>query len=205
MSSRVSVSERRSQRLCELLGELPDGEALFEVMKLGMRKIVGEALKAEVSDALGRGYYECGSEPGRGYRNGTRTARLRTAEGVVEYRRAAGRRSNDPRAARATDAGPRGTGCRDVRARPFEAGHRVGLPRRGRPVDSLAQSGLGRGRATLGRSARTFAARDLAESLVVYFSWHCRTAAVPTAPRCSCTWRRARRKTPRASGPSFSI
>lgn len=50
-----------------------------------MRKIVEEALEAEVSDALGRGYYQRGGEPGRGYRNGTRTARLKTAEGVVEY------------------------------------------------------------------------------------------------------------------------
>lgn len=79
MSSRVPASERTSQRLRELLGDLPDGEALSEVMKLGMRKIVEEALEAEVSDALGRGYYERGSEPGRGYRNGTRMGRLKTA------------------------------------------------------------------------------------------------------------------------------
>jgi len=85
VSSRVPASERTSQRLRELLGDLPDGEALSEVMKLGMRKIVEEALEAEVSDALARGYYERGCEPGRGYRNGTRTGRLKTAEGVVEY------------------------------------------------------------------------------------------------------------------------
>lgn len=85
MSTRVPASERTSQRLRELLGDLPDGEALSEVMKLGMRKIVEEALEAEVSDALRRGYSERGSEPRRGYRNGTRTARLKTAEGVVEY------------------------------------------------------------------------------------------------------------------------
>ena len=85
MAARVPASERTSQRLRELLGDLPDGEALSEVMKLGVRKIVEEALEAEVSDALARGYYERGSEPGRGYRNGTRTGRLKTAEGVVEY------------------------------------------------------------------------------------------------------------------------
>lgn len=85
MSMRVPASERTSQRFRELLGNLPDGEALSEGMKLGMRKIVGEALKTEVSDVLGRGYYERGSEPGRGYRNGTRTAQLKTAEGVFEY------------------------------------------------------------------------------------------------------------------------
>lgn len=54
------------------------------MMKLGIRKIVEEALEAEVSDALGRSYYERGGEPGRGYRNGTRTGWLKTAEGVVE-------------------------------------------------------------------------------------------------------------------------
>ena len=32
-----------------------------------------------------RGYYERGSEPRRGYRNGTGIGRLKTAEGVVEY------------------------------------------------------------------------------------------------------------------------
>lgn len=64
MSSRLPASERTSQRLRELLSDLPDGEALSEVMKLGMRKIVEEALEAEVSDALGRGCYERGSEPG---------------------------------------------------------------------------------------------------------------------------------------------
>ena len=44
-----------------------------------MRKIIEETLEAEVSDALGRGYYENGAEPGRGYRNGYRRARLRTS------------------------------------------------------------------------------------------------------------------------------
>jgi hypothetical protein len=37
-------------------------------------RVVEEALEAEVSDALRRGYYERGSDPGRGHRNGTRTA-----------------------------------------------------------------------------------------------------------------------------------
>ncbi len=39
MSMRVPASERTSQRLRELLGDLPDGEALSEVMKLGMRNV----------------------------------------------------------------------------------------------------------------------------------------------------------------------
>jgi transposase-like protein len=62
-----------------------DGDARTELFKLAVRKIVEEALEAEVSDVLGRGYYESGAEPGRGYRNGTRRSRLRTAEGAIEY------------------------------------------------------------------------------------------------------------------------
>jgi len=85
LSTRVPASERTSQRLRELLRDLPDGEAVSEVMRLGMRKIVEEALEAEVSDALGRGYSERGGDPDRGYRNGRRMGRLKTAEGVVEY------------------------------------------------------------------------------------------------------------------------
>jgi len=47
--------------------------------------IVEEALEAESRDALGRDYYEHGAEPGRGYRNGVRPGRLKTAEGLIEF------------------------------------------------------------------------------------------------------------------------
>jgi transposase-like protein len=56
-----------------------------ELLTLAVRKIVEEALEAEVREALGRGYYESGGEPGRGYRNGYRRGRLRTSEGAIEY------------------------------------------------------------------------------------------------------------------------
>jgi hypothetical protein len=46
VSTRVTASERTSQRLRELLGDPPDGEALSEMMKLGMRTIAEEALDA---------------------------------------------------------------------------------------------------------------------------------------------------------------
>jgi hypothetical protein len=49
---------------------MADGDARTELFRLAVRKIVEEALEAEVSDVLGRGYYESGAEPGRGYRNG---------------------------------------------------------------------------------------------------------------------------------------
>ncbi len=84
MSSRVPASERTSQRLRELLSDLGDDEAL-RGDEARDPKDRGGGLEAELSDVLGRGYYARGTEPGRGYRNGTRTGRLKTAEGVVEY------------------------------------------------------------------------------------------------------------------------
>ncbi|MCI0355658.1 MAG: IS256 family transposase [Acidobacteria bacterium] len=50
-----------------------------------VRLIMEEALEGEVGDALGRGYYEPGAAEGRGYRNGYRRAKLKTAEGAIEY------------------------------------------------------------------------------------------------------------------------
>jgi transposase-like protein len=55
-----------------------------ELLHLAVRKIVEEALEAEVNDVVGRGYYERGGSEG-GYRNGYRTGRLRSAEGAIEY------------------------------------------------------------------------------------------------------------------------
>lgn len=86
MDKRVPASMRTRQSLSDLIeGRLssPDGRA--ELVKLATRLIVEEALEGESRDALGREYYEHGAAPGQGYRNGVRTGRLRTAEGVVEY------------------------------------------------------------------------------------------------------------------------
>jgi transposase-like protein len=62
---------------------LPDGRS--ELVKLATRLIVEEALEGEVRDALGRDYYEHGCEDGRGWRNGHRTGRLKTAEGEIAF------------------------------------------------------------------------------------------------------------------------
>ena len=86
MESRIPASERTSQKLSELLTQgVADGDARAELLKLAVRKIVEEALEAEVAEAVGRGYYETGAAPGAGYRNGYRRGRLRTAEGAIEY------------------------------------------------------------------------------------------------------------------------
>lgn len=86
MSERVPASMRTRQSLSDLIeGRLssPDGRA--ELVRLATRLIVEEALEGESRDALGREYYEHGTTPGQGYRNGVRTGRLKTAEGFIEY------------------------------------------------------------------------------------------------------------------------
>jgi transposase-like protein len=66
-------------------GRLSTASAKDELVKLASRLIVEEALEGEASDVLGRDYYEHGAQPGQGYRNGCRTGRLKTAEGLMEY------------------------------------------------------------------------------------------------------------------------
>ena len=54
MESRIPASERTHQKLTELLSHgVADGDARHELIKLAVRKIVEEALEAEVSDVLG--------------------------------------------------------------------------------------------------------------------------------------------------------
>ena len=74
MGQRIPASERTHQRLEQLLQEgIGDGDTRAELIKLAVRKIVEEALEAEVSEAVGRGYYVSPrdstsgrSPPGRG-------------------------------------------------------------------------------------------------------------------------------------------
>jgi transposase-like protein len=86
MAKRVPASERTSERIEELLAAGVGGEkdVRSELIRLGVRKIVEEALEAEVQDRLGRGYYGREGE-GEGYRNGYRKSRLKSAEGSIEY------------------------------------------------------------------------------------------------------------------------
>ena len=53
MPSRIPASERTSQKLDELLTQgVADGDARAELLKLAVRKIVEEALEAEVAEGL---------------------------------------------------------------------------------------------------------------------------------------------------------
>ena len=174
MGPRIPASEQTHQRLEALLKEgVANGDARSELFKLAVRKIVEEALEAEVSDVLGRGYYESGAEPGRGYRNGTRRSRLRTAEGAIEY--------GVPQVA--------------DRAEPFVSRIRAGLAGRTAELERLAVELFARGLSTrdieaafrdaegqslLSRTAvsqvterlwqeyEAFATRDLSEFVVAY-------------------------------------
>ena len=124
MEKRIPPSMRTRQSLSELIeGRLasPDGRA--ELVRLATRLIVEEALEAECLDALGRDYYERGAEDGRGYRNGVRTGRLKTAEGLIDY------------------AAPQVTG----REEPFRSEIRSHLKGRTEALEGLAVDLLARG------------------------------------------------------------
>ena len=86
MATRLPASQHTREELTALIeGRLSTASAKDELVKLATRLIVEEALEGEATDAVGREYYEHGARPGQGYRNGYRTGRLRTAEGLMEY------------------------------------------------------------------------------------------------------------------------
>jgi transposase-like protein len=171
---RIPASERTSQKLNELLTTgVADGDARAELLKLAVRKIVEEALEAEVTDVLGRGYYENGAEPGRGYRNGYRRGRLRTAEGAIEYGvpQVADRPEPFVSRVRAGLAGrtaeleqlavemyARGLGTRDIEAAFRDAS--------GRSV--LSRTAVSQVTERLWQEYEAFAGRDLSEFVVAY-------------------------------------
>ena len=81
--ARVLASERTRNELKKMMA----GEGMADrssLVRQAARLIVEEALEAEAEDALGRSYYERGAF-GRGYRNGYRTAQVKSAEGVIEF------------------------------------------------------------------------------------------------------------------------
>jgi len=221
VETRIPASERTSQKLSELLTKgVADGDTRAELLKLAVRKIVEEALEAEVSEALGRDYYENGAEPGRGYRNGYRRGRLRTAEGPIEY----------------------GVPQVEDRAEPFVSRVRAGVAGRTAELERLAVEMFARGLSTrdieaafrdgsgtslLSRTAvsqvterlwqeyEAFAGRDLSEFVVAYLfvdgvaerlhaglpreAVLCAWGVTDAARRSCSTWRPARRRIRRAA------
>jgi len=85
MAKGVPASMRSRRQLSDLLeGRLSSADGRAELIRLATRLIVEEALEAGSADAVGREYDEHGGGGGA-YRNGNRTGRLRTAEGLIEY------------------------------------------------------------------------------------------------------------------------
>ena len=80
---RIPPSERLSKEIMEIISNLDENgnnQKLFgQLMQLSMRKLVQELLEKEVSEYIGRAYYEQG-EVRNGHRNGYKDAHLRTAE-----------------------------------------------------------------------------------------------------------------------------
>lgn len=83
---RMPASERTREQLKVLMeGRREATTERSELVRLAAQLIIEEALEKKATEALGRGYYEHGAAAGRGYRNGYRTGRLKTAEGAIEY------------------------------------------------------------------------------------------------------------------------
>ena len=167
---RISGSEATRKRIAELMNE---GFEASELMRTGMRLMIEQALESEVEDALGRGRYERSQGAAAGYRNGSRTGHLKTAEGVVDFQT------------------PQVSGL----VRPFVSRVKEALPGRSEELERLAVEMYARGlsmrdiekaftdesgRCALSKSAasevamrlwadyQAFAARDLSGSDIVY-------------------------------------
>jgi putative transposase len=86
MATRVSAADRTRERLEALIdGRLTTAPERSDLVRLAARLILEETLEGEVRDRLGRERYERADGESAGYRNGYRTGRMKTAEGMVEY------------------------------------------------------------------------------------------------------------------------
>lgn len=91
MGKRVPASVQTDQQIRELLDSGSaggGGDVRSELIRLGVRRIIEEALEREVGEFLGRGFYQRDGGGGgevRGYRNGHRTAHLDSAEGPIPF------------------------------------------------------------------------------------------------------------------------
>lgn len=171
---RIPASAVTRERLEQLFSGKSEVEDVKGAMvREAVRLIVEEALEGEVADALGRGYYETGAQPGAGYRNGYRTGKLKSAEGAIEYGvpQVADRAEPFRSTVRAIIKGrtaelerlavemyARGLSTRDIeRAFTDEAGQSV-----------LSKSAVSQVTEVLWQQYEAFAGRDLSEFKVLY-------------------------------------
>jgi transposase-like protein len=87
MGKRVPPSVQTDQSIRRLLCGGSSGDVRSELIRLGVRRIVEEALEREVSDFLGREFHqrEGSGTAARGYRNGYRSGHLDSAEGSIGF------------------------------------------------------------------------------------------------------------------------
>lgn len=169
--ARVPASEATRKRLNDMLAGT-QGIERSALMREAVRLIVEETLEAEVSEQLGRGYYDRAASGGGGQRNGYRAGRLDTAEGRIEYavpqvrglegwrsevRAALGGKSEELERL-AIEMYARGLSMRDIEA--------AFTDERGRSV--LSRSAASRVAERLWDDYQTFASRSLAELAIVY-------------------------------------
>jgi putative transposase len=84
VGKRVPASVKTRKRIEELMeGTSRGSDAKSEFVKLATRLLLEESAEAEARDAVGREYYRHGG--GQGHRNGYRSARLKSAEGAIEF------------------------------------------------------------------------------------------------------------------------
>jgi putative transposase len=81
--ARVPRSETTRNELKEMFAGARGGDR-SALIRQAARLIVEEALEAEASEVLGRSYYEHGANQ-RGYRNGYRVDKVKSAEGTIEF------------------------------------------------------------------------------------------------------------------------
>jgi putative transposase len=86
MTKRAAAADRTRERLEALIdGRLASAPERSDLVRLAARLILEETLEGEVRDRLGRERYERADGEPAGYRNGYRTGRMKTAEGMVEH------------------------------------------------------------------------------------------------------------------------
>jgi putative transposase len=97
MSQRIAPSERIQQQMHDFLqaGITESEEPLSAFIRLAVQRMVQQALEQEVTDYLGRERYERQPEV-KGYRNGYKPGRIRSAEGEIAFELPQVRESSEP-------------------------------------------------------------------------------------------------------------
>lgn len=84
--NKIPPSERISNEISALFerGAVDTEDFLSVLVRKSVKKIIQEVLEQEITDYLGRGYYERKPEARTGHRNGYESRTLKTAEGKVK-------------------------------------------------------------------------------------------------------------------------